>query len=317
MRCIYDIIIFYLCNMNANELITFRTIRENTLKQYMRGGERLAEKIGVKKLSVDVIKDNYPKIIDILDNSSLHQKKAIINLLLLVVSPERGNPKDKLLYKELVNLLVIYDKEYQDERSMNKQNDKEKKNWTEWHDIIRIKNKLEEKYNENEEFDTLQDLIIICLYTLQRPRRLEYADCIIIDELDYIRLSLLEKEDEIFLVLGKKMYFSFGANKTKTQMDKNYQLITVKQSFVPLLKKYLEQNDSKYLLRKKNGDNLSHAGLRARLNKIFYPKLISASMLRKIYISGLPNDLSFAERQEIAIQMGHSVITSLKIYNKI
>jgi len=283
----------------------------------MRGGQKLAEKIGVKNLSVNVIKNNYPKIIDILDTSSLHQKKAIINLLLLVVSPERGNPKDKLLHTELVNLLVIYDKEYQNERATNQQNNKEKKNWLEWYDIIRIKDKLEEKYNENKNFDTLQDLITISLYTLQRPRRLEYADCIIIDELEYIRLSLLEKEDNIFLVLGKKLYFSFGANMTKTQMRKNYQLITVKELFVPLLKKYLEQNDSKYLLRKKNGDKLTHAGLRARLNKIFYPKLISASMLRKIYVSGLPNDISFAERQNIALEMGHSVITSLKIYNKI
>jgi len=303
--------------MNAYELLSFRNIRLNTLKQYMRGGQKLAEKIGVKKLSVNVIKNNYPKIIDILDTSSLHQKKAIINLLLLVVSPEKGNPKDKLLHTELVNLLVIYDKEYQNERATNQQNNKEKKNWLEWYDIIRIKDKLEEKYNENKEFDTLQDLITISLYTLQRPRRLEYADCIIIDELEYIRLSLLEKEDNIFLVLGKKLYFSFGANMTKTQMRKNYQLITVKELFVPLLKKYLEQNDSKYLLRKKNGDKLSHAGLRARLNKIFYPKLISASMLRKIYVSGLPNDISFAERQNIALEMGHSVITSLKIYNKI
>jgi len=303
--------------MNAYELLSFRNIRLNTLKQYMRGGQKLAEKIGVKKLSVNVIKNNYPKIIDILDTSSLHQKKAIINLLLLVVSPEKGYPKDKLLHRELVNLLVIYDKEYQDERATNQQNNKEKKNWLEWHDIIRIKDKLEEKYNENEDFDTLQELITISLYTLQRPRRLEYADCIIIDELEYIRLSLLEKEDNIFLVLGKKLYFSFGANMTKTQMRKNYQLITVKESFVPLLKKYLEQNDSKYLLRKNNGDKLTHAGLRARLNKIFYPKLISASMLRKIYISGLPNDITFAERQNIALEMGHSVITSLKIYNKI
>lgn len=303
--------------MNAYELLSFRNIRLNTLKQYMRGGQKLAEKIGVKNLSVNVIKNNYPKIIDILDTSSLHQKKAIINLLLLVVSPERGNPKDKLLHTELVNLLVIYDKEYQNERATNQQNNKEKKNWLEWHDIIRIKDKLEEKYNENKNFDTLQDLITISLYTLQRPRRLEYADCIIIDELEYIRLSLLEKEDNIFLVLGKKLYFSFGANMTKTQMRKNYQLITVKELFVPLLKKYLEQNDSKYLLRKKNGDKLTHAGLRARLNKIFYPKLISASMLRKIYVSGLPNDISFAERQNIALEMGHSVITSLKIYNKI
>lgn len=303
--------------MNADELLAFRNIRENTLIQYIRGGDKLAKKLGVEKLSVEVIKNMFPKINSILDSSSLHQRKAIINLLLLVVSPEKHNPKDKMLHRELVTMLHIEDEKYQDERSKNIRNKKEEKNWLEWKDVLYIREKLEKKYLSSNRYEDLEALVIISLYTIQRPRRLEYADCMVIKEHEYITKTLLEKSNNIYLVVSKNMYFSFGSNATKTEMNKNYQIVSVKKPFENILRKYLLLNNSKYLISKKNGNKMSHAGLRGRLNKIFYPKLVSASMLRKIFISSIPSNTSWKKRQEIATEMGHSALTALKIYNKI
>tara|TARA_R110000851_G_scaffold151040_1_gene292100 strand:- start:255 stop:1211 length:957 start_codon:yes stop_codon:yes gene_type:complete len=303
--------------MNVKEIIQYRSIRQNTLKQYIRGGEKLAEKLGVKKLTIQLIKRRFADINSILDTSTLHQKKAIITLLLLVVAPDKENPKDKLLHKELVNLLFIEDRKYQDERSNNVFNKKEKLNWLEWDEVMNIREKLVEKYLYTKSFSDLENVIIISLYTIQRPRRLEYADCIIIDEMDYMNTTLLNKTNNIYLVVGYTMYFSLGSNATKTEINNNFQIISVKEPLYDLLIEYIRLNKSIYLIRKKDGNKMTHPGLGSRLNKLFAPKKISASMLRKIYISNIPDNISWKQREIIAKEMGHSVTTAMKIYNKI
>lgn len=295
-----------------------RNIREGTKTQYRRTAQRIAEKIGVKELTIKTIKDNYALIYNLLQSVSLHQRKFYITVLLVIVSPIPKQPIDPLLHRELVNLLHLNHNNYMSERKTNKKNPKEEKNWMNWDEVLAIRENLEKKYLSTNSYDDLTNLILISLYTIQRPRRLEYADCIIINENEYKSLSLDDKKKSIFLVVANThMYFSFGADATKTEIYKNYQIVAVKQNLYPLLRTYINNNNSRYLLSKNNGNKISHAALRSRLNNIFGKKKISASMLRKIYISSLPADISFAERENIANEMGHTAITAMKIYNKI
>jgi len=63
--------------------------------------------------------------------------------------------------------------------------------------------------------------------------------------------------------------------------------------------------------------SLSRNNLTKCLNKIFEPKKVSSTMLRKVYLSNkYPVTHTFEEMSKDASIMGHDILTARKIYSK-
>ena len=212
---------------------------------------------------------------------------------------------------------------------------KECNNWLKWEDILKIvdvKGKMIKKMGINStsdkqinknDFNILQEYIVLCLYSMIPPKRLEYGDCKIIPEKDYKTLGENEKKDNCYLVVKSRTikYFSFGVNTLKSSIgiDK-YQIIDIPKNLNSVLNIWLNYNKSKYLLLNEKGGILGRNSLTKLLNRVFnpYSKDISASMLRKIYISYMDKDdfIKNARKIERSRIMGHSVNTASKHYLK-
>ena len=73
-----------------------------------------------------------------------------------------------------------------------------------------------------------------------------------------------------------------------------------------------------YLLVKCDFTPMDKLNLTKTLNKIFSPKKVSTTLLRKIYLSyKYPIQHSVSEMQNDASIMGHDFMTARKIYTKI
>ena len=139
----------------------------------------------------------------------------------------------------------------------------------------------------------------------------------IISDKDYQDTSIDDMENNNYIIKGKSSYaFSYGKNAVKSSGDSDTQIIDVPKDLTKILKFWFKYNTTDYLLPK-FGENkpIGKNGLTLALNKIFSPKKISSSMIRKIYLSYKFGDIQ-KEQKKIAELMNHSVNIQQSIYVK-
>jgi len=122
-----------------------------------------------------------------------------------------------------------------------------------------------------------------------------------------------EKEDENYLVLGKK-HVKLDINDYKT--DKtfgNKQIIITDKKFIDELKS-LKLNDGDYLLAKKNGEKLKLSSFNEKIISLSIDKLGEAKIF-KILIGHLLDKKDFNKIEELVGSRGTSMTTILKSYN--
>ena len=122
-----------------------------------------------------------------------------------------------------------------------------------------------------------------------------------------------EKEDENYLVLGKK-HVKLDINDYKT--DKtfgNKQIIITDKKFIDELKS-LKLNHNDYLLAKKNGEKLKLSSFNEKIISLSIDKLGEAKIF-KILIGHLLDKKDFNKIEELVGSRGTSMTTILKSYN--
>ena len=197
----------------------------------------------------------------------------------------------------------------------NKKTDKQKKNWTNLGDLLKIQNKLRLEVNNrgvktkenisNRDFDLLQKYLIASLYTLQPPVRLDFAEMKIIKN---------EKEDDnknnFLYVRGKtRKFFIFNDFKTAKSKGKIRQPINSRLNNVINL--WLKHNKSDNFLIGKGGREMSPNALGKTITRIFNieGKRITLNLIRHVYISEHINLEQKKKEKELAQAMLHSVET--------
>jgi len=217
-----------------------------------------------------------------------------------------------------------------------KKTPREATNWLNWTDILKIvkvkanvikkiglKASSKDLDISKDNFMILQEYVVLALYTILAPRRLEYGITLIKTEKDYKKLSDKEKKDNAYLVVKntRNKYFSFGVETLKSTIgiDK-LQIVEVPKELNSVLNTWLNYNKSGFLLVNEHDNILTRNGLTRLLLKIFNPyhRDISASMLRKIYISHQDQDdfVKNAKKLERSKAMNHSLGVSKSHYLK-
>lgn len=212
---------------------------------------------------------------------------------------------------ELYNskMLKAYNK-VENEREKNELTDKEKKNWIEWEDVIKVREKLQSKTNKKEK-RSFFDYLIVSLYTYQPPIRGEYGTMKVVK-------SKKEAKDknENFLVWGKDKEFIIHRYKTASKYGTK--VIKVCKDLTPIISFWFKHfnKDKKYLL----GEYYSNHYISSYIRKLFKTltnKDFGINLIRHSYITNMIYNLanlSVKERKEISNDMCHSILQQLLYY---
>jgi len=335
-------------------------IKEKSWKQYARNINKLTKGITGYDYKNNEFLLVYKVVNDWINSNSSSDamKRMFYSVILIMLAPDKKNTQaqQNSTYKHYQKKLAQLAQNYNEEKSNQQKSVKENKNWEDWSWILALQKKMaremfkvvdkikgkkilsKERANINRKQRTLiQNALIISLYTLIKPRRLDYADMKIITIKNYNNMGKDDKEQSNYLVItGKnKKFFSFGKQSQKNQnTDRNgvkqsVMILSVPPKLNKVINTYLlfhpEKAFKKAFLTRPflyntrgnaiTGDGLSKAVI--KIMKANFNKNISPSMLRTIYLSDKhKNDVSVKEKQTTAEEMGHTINTAQKHYQK-
>ena len=312
------------------EVKEFRQVKDSTLVSYKRSLNKVALDITGKPYeNNDFIVNEYEKIREYLENKGTHSTiRKYTSALLVALCPKCKNnceEKNREVYDKLKSLVMKQNEVYDNSIQNNTLSESDKSKWTSWEAICNVRHSLRKATNCLETThrlynETIKHYVICSLYTLLPPRRLDYADAVIMPYKVYKSLNDEDLDNNIYYVTGKNTFFHYGKHKVKSKTKTN-EVVNVDTKLKNILKRWinhhkLEQNSP--LL------NISRNALTKQLCYIFHShglsKGISAAILRKIYIShhksNIAKQYADEDMKEVARQMNHSVNVQQNIYTK-
>ena len=292
-----------------------RNIKDNSLNAYIISLNKLAHEVYKDVFDSDQLR-KFAKNKKYLEKLNIHTRKNLVAAIVVAAkSIDKFPPKTLEKYEKYMKELISnVDKEY----SKNKKSEKEKKNWISYKEIIDKVNELM-KITANiskktditrKDLDNFQQLLILSLYTLIPPQRNNYANTIICQKEDECK-----DENYNYIIISKK---EFIINNYKTKKTYGIKKIKLPKNIIELIKIWKKINPTNFLLiNTTNKTCMKPNGLTKYLNKIFAPKKVSTTILRKLYLTNkYPITNSFEEMLKDAEIMGHSVTTQQSIYRK-
>jgi integrase len=190
----------------------------------------------------------------------------------------------------------------------------EKAKYLEWPQILETLEKIRLAVDDVESF---QDYLIICLYTLMPPVRLDFAEMRIVEQeptehgANYLVWPNASGTPlaPYFLFTDYKTYKVYGAQRTP-----------LPPALYDVVKEWIALADPEYLLTGSNGLPMKEWELGQTIISVFEKhsgKKVGANILRHSYISWMrKGEMEFKKSQELAQAMGHSQTMSA-LYRKI
>lgn len=279
-------------------------IKDNSLQFYIQNIQKSLEHVNV--FSFEDVK----KYIES-HESIATQRNRLISIIVYL----KASGYDTKEYSEYHNILTgIQEARY----TINSKTKRETDNWVSIEDITSKMNILSSiKECTRKDLDSHQQYLVLSLYTLLPPLRNDWA---------MVKVTTNEDTNTNFNYINtdkKKIVL----NRYKTQGVYGTKVISIPKKLNDVIiqwenakKKYFTTLDHDFLLlstttRKPMTSNT----LTKYINKIFYPKKVSSTMLRKIYLSDkypVVPEKEYYQRKKDSYVMGHSVDTQAKVYCK-
>ena len=313
-----------------------RGVRDTSIALYKRHLNKLAMDITGKEYQNEkFLKTKVDEIIKYLDDKSNSVRRNFSASIMIALSPKQKNsPSEEYrnIYERYAKLLTEGQSNYLESKKDNKMNSKEEKNWMNFDEVISLRDNILKKLKKEKismsstdisktNFDLLQQYLVLSLYTMQAPRRNEYATMKIINKKEYLDLDKddLKKNNYLVNLSKTNKLFSYGSDKVKSKIEGGSNTINISKELNSVLNLWLHFNKSDNLLvTQQGGMGMTKNQLTLLLNRIFKPKMISTSMLRKIYLTNMFGDETErnAKKEMVANEMNHSVSVANNIYIK-
>lgn len=219
----------------------------------------------------------------------------------------RNAIKDDSRFAEVGSLYANELKKLTDE-SRAKEDDQtltedEKKKWICWNCVGNVRTTLLDDYYDKPTLENYQDYLIICLYSLQEPVRLDYAPMRFVEE------APKDSEENFCELKGDRATFVLNSYKTARKYGTMY--LDAPPELVDVLKKWRTINTTEWFLLKGQRPMTSQE-LGLEIKGIFLRLLnigATLNILRHSYRTFLhEGEPSLAHQKETARRMGHSVL---------
>ena len=326
-----------------------RSIKEKTWRTYERYMNELSKSSTGEDYKDNSFLEDKEKVSELMGLYGNSKRRVCSSIILVFLSPDksmapmkRNSKADAImfpeatsdLYKHYHTIQTSLTEEYSSLMATQAKTDKQSDNWVDWKQILKLQRKFmnkirREKYSKKEtltkdEAKFLQDYLVLSLYTLKPPRRLDYAVMPVMTDKEFKDIPLEDQKKMNCLVIQSKIkkFFAFGAGAQKNENAglPGIHTIKVPPNLNRVLQLYLKHHSENFLLynNRRNGE-VTKDGLSKQIMKIMkdeFNKKISASMLRTIHNTHFYSGPSLSEKQAVADDMGHSVKTAELHYTK-
>lgn len=295
-------------------------IKDNSIKVYIDNVKKLTiELFGSTKPNVKFFRDHESVLEYFSSISNLASKKTMVTSVVVML---KSYDFDKDITKIYSDFMLSLSKAQNTEYLENRKSEKEDANWITQKEIKKIVKDLKKKtkdktLTERQKVDTLQQLLVVSLYTELPPVRNDFSFCKILEKIP-------DNEPDNYINLNTKEFILQQYKTSKFYGKKNIELpdtlFKIIKEFEKLKKEiYGDKIHHNYLLiNTTNFAPMNRNCLTKYLNKIFAPRKVSSTILRKAYLSEkYPITHTMQEMVKDADIMCHSLNVAQKVYKKI
>lgn len=311
------------------------SIKDSSINTYLSSIKKLCKELfNSTSCSLMYFKD-YTSIFEYLDKiTSLSTRKNICTAIIILLKSNTDTIGTSIKATNLINEYSKYHKALAvkqiDSYLDNEKTNKETENWVTTLEIQDKINKLLIKLTSLDNYtkyigtsrswiDTFQQYLVLNLYTKLPPIRNDFANVKITnipnfkpENLDVNYINFYEGKADLLLC------------NYKTSKTYGIKVIPLPEFLVELINKFQKakllvffKNIDTLLINTTNLQPMTKNGLTKYLNKIFHPKKISTTLLRKCYLSEkYPVIHTNRDRQNDSYVMGHSVGMAQNVYIK-
>lgn len=298
-------------------------IRETSLNAYMTNLNIINKDLFEKSTWNQKYFSDFDTIQEYLETTkkSNSTKNSYIVSIIVYLKSCQNFPKESLVkYEQYLKKTGKIQEQHYEQQVQSKS---EKDNWISLAEIEEIRTKVFIKYesekNINNKLDLYQQYLLMSLYTKLAPIRNDYANVKIISNKEFIKTKNFDcKFNYIELETGNLVLCDYKTSKTY-----GTKIIKLPDELVEIISFWIKLREGHVthdflLVNKIEKTKMTKNGLTVYMNKIFFPRKISSSMIRKIYLSEkYPVVHSFEEQRKDFEIMGHSSVVQQKIYRKI
>ena len=247
-------------NLSDGSIKTYSSILRNLHKKVFENQEIEKSNFNESKRVLEHLKDMPP-----------NKRKTILSALVVLT--------DKDEYRNVMNGDVS---DYNEEIQKQEKSVTQRENWIETDEIREVFNRLEndakilfKKQNKtNADIQQIQNYIIVSLLggIFIPPRR----------SLDYCSMKIknINKDEDNYINKNKFVFNRYKTAKTYGQQD-----LEIPQQLKNILNRWIAINDGEYLLRDKNGNQMTSTKLNQYMNRIFGGKKIAVNSMRHTYLT--------------------------------
>lgn len=316
-------------SLTFNKIRNYKTkIKDSSIDSYL---------LNIKKISKELFNSTKPSIQYFRDISSVKdyvealkslasRKNMITSIIVMLNSYKEEFPE------EIIEAYALYHKELskkQEESYLdNVKSQREELNWITRDDIFKKMKELNDtliswKGSKRMSLDKKQQHLVLSLYTLLPPLRNDYAIVKIVDNPEFEANEEAIDKDYNYINLSTSMLLlckyktdkHYGIKKIEIPVD----LLNIIVDFERVKKEYFTDKLTHdfLLVNTTTGKSMKHNTLTKYINKIFYPKKVSTTLLRKVYLSErYPVTSTYRQMQEDSYVMGHNIDMAKKVYSK-
>ena len=289
---------------------------------------RLGNLFAPKKFNEDLKWVTNPGILEKIKkfDTTLHARRNLVNGMIIAL---RLNP-NKSLSEKYVAYLKELNKQVEDQARSGKLTAKQSAKWLSFKKIVALRKLLAKQLRLSQSYDRktlrakdhrlITQHLVICLYTMTSPVRLDWATVKWTTEKGFQNIARSSGNHLVIRRSGMQVYWtSFKTAKTMKEV-----VTDIPKPLAKVIRKYLKWQkkwfpDTNHLLLNSKYEPMSRMSLGAFLTNIFktyYGKRISASQLRLIFLSHHFSHDEDKKRERIAREMHHSLGTQKLHYVK-
>lgn len=312
-------------SIKQNKLNKGKGVKDSSILDYLRNIKKISKELFETDKPVLNYFADYDSVAEYMDGiSNPFSRKMMCTSIIVLIESSRIKKSVKDQYREYQKKLAIFnDGVYRE----NEKSSKEETNWISREEIQGVIDSLKAKSTDpskgspRQQADFFQQYLVLNLYFQLPPIRNDYANVKIIDkEVKEGPVCGLDKQFNYVNFFDNTLYLCIY----KTAKFYGTQKIPIPESLLSLIKEYqvIKKEKLNYtgpfmLVNTTNLTKMKSNTITKYLNKIFKPKKVSTTILRKVYLSEkYPISHSTREMEMDAKCMGHDLSTARKIYTK-